>query len=94
MVTETPRKNRHEEIDAIVNAKAGGVTPTRDEADKYTVVGAANRRTFANWLTPIEEHFVCHRNDIPNADADSWTVSLTGQVEGSLTMADTTVVIR
>lgn len=88
MVTETPRKSRHEEIDAIVNAREGGVTPTRDEADKYTVVGAANRRTYGNWLTPIEEHFVCHRNDIPDAEADSWTVSLTGQADGNLTMAD------
>jgi DMSO/TMAO reductase YedYZ molybdopterin-dependent catalytic subunit len=88
MVSEGPRESRHGEIDAIVEAKAGGVTPTRDEADKYTVVGAARRRTFANWLTPIEEHFVCHRNDIPDADADAWTVSLTGQAESSLSMAD------
>jgi len=88
MDIETPRESRHEEIDAILEAKAGGVTPTRDEADKYTVLGAAHRRTFANWLTPIEEHFVCHRNDVPEIDTDSWTVSLTGHAEGDLTMAD------
>jgi hypothetical protein len=35
----------------------------RDRADEYTVVGATRRSTYANWLTPIEEHFVCHRND-------------------------------
>ncbi len=88
MVTETPRESRRREIDAILEAKAGGVAETRDEADKYTVLGAADRATFANWLTPIEEHFVCHRNDMPEADADSWTVSLTGQVEGTLSMAE------
>ncbi|MCU4740869.1 sulfite oxidase [Natronoglomus mannanivorans] len=88
MDIEHPRKSRHEEIDAIVEKKAGGVTAVRDEADKYTAVGAAERRTYANWLTPIEEHFVCHRNDIPDIDADVWTVSLTGQVEGSLSMND------
>ncbi|WP_137285521.1 sulfite oxidase [Halorussus salinisoli] len=88
MVTERPRESRHKEIDAIVEARAGGVTETRDEADKYTVVGAAQRRTFANWLTPIEEHFVCHRNNIPDIDADAWTVSLTGQVEADLLMTD------
>ena len=88
MVTERPRESRHREIADIVAAKAGGVKPTRDEADKYTVVGAARRATFGDWLTPVSEHFVCHRNDIPDADDDAWTVSLTGQVEGSLTMAD------
>ncbi len=88
MVTERPRESRHDEIDAVLAAKAGGVAETRDEADKYTVVGAARRRTFANWLTPIEEHFVCHRNDIPNIDADAWTVSITGSVEAEVPMAD------
>ena len=88
MVTERPRQSRHAEIAAIVEAKSGGVTETRDEADRYTVVGAASRRTFADWLTPIEEHFVCHRNDVPDADADAWTVSLTGEVEGTLSMTD------
>ncbi|MCU4751332.1 sulfite oxidase [Halobacteria archaeon AArc-curdl1] len=88
MVTEQPRTNRHDEISAIAKAKDGGVTEMRDEADKYTVLGAARRRTFANWLTPIEEHFVCHRNDIPAIEADEWTVSLAGHVEGDISMAD------
>jgi DMSO/TMAO reductase YedYZ molybdopterin-dependent catalytic subunit len=88
MVSENPRATRHGEIDAIVESKQGGVTETRDEADKYTVVGAADRRTFANWLTPITEHFVCHRNDIPSADEDEWTVSLTGDAEATLSMKD------
>jgi len=87
MVTESPRQQRHEEIDRILATKGNGVSETRDEADKYTVVGAARRETFADWLTPIEEHFVCHRNDVPEADANDWTVSLTGQVAGSLSMA-------
>ena len=88
MVTERPRESRRGEIDAIVERKAGGVTETRDAAEKYTVVGAASRRTFANWVTPIAEHFVCHRNDMPDTDADSWTVSLAGEVDGELAMAD------
>lgn len=88
MVTETPRPRRHEEIAGILERKAGGVVETRDEADKYTVVGAAERETFANWLTPIEEHFVCHRNDIPEIDPDTWSVSLTGDIAGELSMAD------
>ncbi|MFB6303228.1 MAG: sulfite oxidase [Haloferacaceae archaeon] len=88
MVTERPRPSRRGEIDAIVAARAGGVAETVDDADRYTVVGAAHRRTFADWLTPVEEHFVCHRNDIPDADPGAWTVSLTGQVEGTLSMAD------
>lgn len=70
-----------------MKARAGGVTEARDEPNEYTVVGAAHRHTFANWLTPIEEHFVCHRND-PNIDVDSWTVSLTGQAEATLSMDD------
>lgn len=88
MVIEQPRESRHKEIDSILEAKAGGVTETRDEADKYTVLGAAKRDTFANWLTPIEEHFVCHRNDMPEIDAETWTVSLTGQIEAALSIAD------
>ncbi|MBX0293651.1 sulfite oxidase [Haloarcula nitratireducens] len=86
MATEKPRKSRHEEIAAILEAKGDGVRETRDDADKYTVVGAADRETFANWLTPIEEHFVCHRNDIPGADEETWTVSLSGDAEGTLSM--------
>ena len=87
MTTERPRPNRHEEIASIVAAKDGGVVETSDYVDKYTVVGAARRETFANWLTPIEAHFVCHRNDIPVVDPDTWSVGLTGAVDGSLSMA-------
>ncbi|MFB6131730.1 MAG: sulfite oxidase [Salinigranum sp.] len=88
MAVESPRESRHREIDEILRAKSGGVAEVRDDADKYTVVGAARRRTFGDWLTPIEEHFVCHRNDVPEADPETWTVSLAGQVEGSVSMAD------
>ncbi|WP_306055487.1 sulfite oxidase [Natronococcus wangiae] len=87
MATEQPRENRHDEIDAILERK-DGVRETRDEADKYTVVGAVSRDTYANWLTPVEEHFVCHRNDIPDADADSWRVSLTGDLEGGYSLSE------
>ena len=88
MVTEEPRPSRHEEIAAILERKDGGVAETRDEADTYTVVGAASRETFADWLTPIEEHFVCHRNDIPEIDAEEWTISLTGDADATLSLAD------
>ncbi len=88
MATEDPRPTRHDEIAEILERKEGGVAETRDDADKYTVVGAADRRTFADWLTPVEEHFVCHRNDIPDGDADAWTVSLTGRASGDLSAAD------
>ncbi|EMA47277.1 sulfite oxidase [Halococcus saccharolyticus] len=71
------REGRREEIDAILDRKPG-TSETRDEADRYTVVGAASRETFANWLTPIEEHFVCHRNPIPDGDADAWTIDVAG----------------
>lgn len=88
MDVERPREHRHEEIAAIERRKDGGVAPATDHADKYTVLGAAERSTFADWLTPVDEHFVCHRNDIPDADAEGWTVSLTGDVDGTLPMAE------
>ncbi|NKE34242.1 sulfite oxidase [Natronococcus sp. JC468] len=88
MGTEQSRANRHDEIEAILERK-GGVEEARDDADKYTVVGAADRRTYANWLTPIEEHFVCHRNDIPEADEDGeWAISLTGYLEDAYSVAE------
>ncbi|ELY59804.1 oxidoreductase molybdopterin binding protein [Natronococcus amylolyticus DSM 10524] len=88
MGTEERRASRHDEIKAILERK-GGAEEARDDADKYTVVGAANRKTYANWLTPIEEHFVCHRNDMPEADGDGeWTVSLTGYLEDAHSVAE------
>jgi sulfane dehydrogenase subunit SoxC len=82
------REQRREEIDAILDRKPG-TRETRDEANRYTVVGAASRGTFGNWLTPIEEHFVCHRNPIPDGDIDSWTVTLAdGEAEVELALAD------
>lgn len=75
------RTGRREEIDTILDRKPG-TSETRDEADRYTVVGAASRETFADWLTPIEEHFVCHRNPIPEGDADAWTIDLPGSGDG------------
>ncbi|MFU8867790.1 sulfite oxidase [Natronococcus sp.] len=88
MGTEQSRASRHDEIEAILERK-GGVEEARDDADKYTVVGAADRKTYANWLTPIEEHFVCHRNDIPDTDGDGeWTISLTGYLEDAYSVAE------
>jgi sulfane dehydrogenase subunit SoxC len=71
------RPERHEEIEAILARKPGAVE-TRDEANRYTVVGAAERGTYTDWLTPIADHFVCHRNPIPEADAADWDVSIAG----------------
>ncbi len=82
------REQRREEIDAILDRKPG-TAETRDEANRYTVVGAASRATFGNWLTPIEEHFVCHRNPIPDGEADSWAVTLAdGEHEIELALTD------
>lgn len=86
MGTEDRSRQRHEEIEAILERKSG-VREVRDESDRDTVVGAASRGTYANWLTPIEDHFVCHRNPIPDAD-DDWTVSLSGALDGEMSMAD------
>ena len=88
MPIEVPRETRHGEIRDILATKQDGVAETRDDSDKYTVVGAASRATFGNWLTPIEEHFVCHRNDIPDIDVDAWTVSVTGHLDESLTVPE------
>ncbi len=88
MGTEERRASRHDEIEAILERK-GGAEEARDDADKYTVVGAAERKTYANWLTPIEEHFVCHRNDMPEGDGDGeWAVSLTGYLEDAYSVAE------
>ncbi|RBI58940.1 molybdopterin-binding oxidoreductase [halophilic archaeon] len=70
-------ETRMAETEAILDRKLG-TRAVRDEDDRYTVVGAASRRTFVDWLTPVEDHFVCHRNDIPDADADAWRVQVTG----------------
>lgn len=76
-MSDNEREQRHEEITAILDRKSG-VREIHDTDNRETVVGAADRQTYATWLTPIDEHFVCHRNPIPDADAESWTVSLTG----------------
>ncbi|ELY71438.1 sulfite oxidase [Natrinema versiforme] len=73
-------ENRRREIDAILDRKDGTEAVT-DLADRYRVVGAADRSTYANWLTPVEDHYVCHRNETLDPAADSWTVSLTGAVD-------------
>jgi DMSO/TMAO reductase YedYZ molybdopterin-dependent catalytic subunit len=86
MSTDGERPQRHEEIDTILDRKPG-TREVRDEANRYTVVGTADRSTYADWLTSIEDHFVCHRNRMPEIDADSWSVSLTGfESERSLSM--------
>jgi sulfane dehydrogenase subunit SoxC len=81
------RDQRHEEIDAILERKPG-TREARDEANRYTAVGAASRETFANWLTPIEEHFVLYRNPIPEGKTESWTVSVTGDSTDELALTD------
>ncbi|WP_049998325.1 sulfite oxidase [Halococcus sediminicola] len=81
------REGRREEIEAILDRKPG-TSETRDETERYTAVGAASRATFGNWLTPIEEHFVLHRNPIPDGDADSWTITLVDDGETELSLAE------
>lgn len=82
------REGRYEEIDAILNRKPG-TSETRDDTNRYTAVGAASRATFRNWLTPIEEHFVLHRNPIPDGDIDSWIITLVdGDREIDLSLTD------
>ena len=86
MELEERARQRREEIDAILERKPG-VKEVADEEDRYTVVGAASRDTYENWLTPIEEHFVCHRNPIPEGGA-GWDISLSGDLDGELSMAE------
>ncbi|QLK25066.1 sulfite oxidase [Natrinema zhouii] len=73
-------ESRRQEIDAMLERKPGTEAVT-DLADRYRVVGAADRETYANWLTPIEEHYVCHRNETLDPAADEWTVALDGTVD-------------
>ncbi|WP_458207875.1 molybdopterin-dependent oxidoreductase [Haladaptatus sp. NG-SE-30] len=79
---------RRAEIEAILEHKPG-TREVRDEDDRYTVVGAASRQTFADWLTPVEEHFVCHRNDIPDTDAETWQIQITGFDDDATISMDT-----
>lgn len=81
------REGRREEIEAILDRKPG-TSETRDETERYTAVGAASRATFGNWLTPIEEHFVLHRNPMPDGDTDSWTITLVDDGETELSLAE------
>lgn len=81
------REGRREEIEAILDRKPG-TSETRDETERYTAVGAASRATFGNWLTPIEEHFVLHRNPMPDGDVDSWTITLVDDGETELSLAE------
>ncbi len=73
-------ENRRREIDEILERKPGTEAVT-DLADRYRVVGAADRGTYANWLTPVEEHYVCHRNGTLDPAAEEWTVELGGALE-------------
>jgi DMSO/TMAO reductase YedYZ molybdopterin-dependent catalytic subunit len=77
MATSDRSETRRREIREILERKPG-TREVRDDEDRYTVVGAADRSTFADWLTPVEEHFVCHRNDVPEIDGDEWSVRVTG----------------
>jgi DMSO/TMAO reductase YedYZ molybdopterin-dependent catalytic subunit len=43
--------------------------------------GPASRATYAAGITPIEEFYVLNHYPTPAIDADSWTVSLTGDVD-------------
>lgn len=77
MVKTDRCETRVAEIEEILEQKPG-TRAVRDEEGRYTVVGAASSRTFADWLTPVAEHFVYHRNDIPDADTETWWVHVMG----------------
>jgi len=77
MVENARNRTRRAEIEEILERKPG-TREVDEEEDRYTVVGTASRRTFVDWVTPIENHFVCHRNDVPDADAETWRVGVTG----------------
>jgi sulfane dehydrogenase subunit SoxC len=77
MVSSDRSETRLAEIDEILERKPD-TREVHEEEDRYTVVEAASRKTFVDWLTPVEEHFVCHRNDIPDANADTWKVRVAG----------------
>ncbi|SEW22062.1 sulfite oxidase [Natrinema salifodinae] len=73
-------ENRERELAAILERKPG-TEAIPDFEDRYRVVGAADRSTYANWLTPVEDHYVCHRNETLDPEIDDWTVELTGAVD-------------
>ncbi|WP_435552003.1 sulfite oxidase [Natrinema sp. CGMCC1.2065] len=73
-------EDRRRETDEILARKPGTEAVT-DLADRYRVVGAADRGTYANWLTPVAEHYVCHRNETLDPAAEEWIVELGGAVE-------------
>ncbi|MDG5776792.1 sulfite oxidase [Haloarculaceae archaeon H-GB2-1] len=73
-------QQRQAELRAIRDRK-GDVRIVPDVEGRYRALGPASRDPFANWLTPVEEHYVLHRHDTPAIDADSWTVSLRGDVD-------------
>lgn len=73
-------ERRRRETDAILGRKPG-TGAVADFEDRYRVVGAADRDTYANWLTPLEDHYVCHRNETLEPEADEWTVALAGAVD-------------
>lgn len=83
MADESEYPERDEELRDILKRKPGTEAAT-DTSGRYRVVGAKDRRTYANWLTAIEAHYVCHRHETPELEADSWTVSLAGAVEDSV----------
>lgn len=79
MSEQSRSEKRQQEIDKILERKPG-TTAVPDNADRYRVVGAADRSVYANWLTSIEEHYVCHRNETLDPDPNSWQVTLSGAV--------------
>jgi DMSO/TMAO reductase YedYZ molybdopterin-dependent catalytic subunit len=66
---------------ANIRERKGDVRVVPDVEGRYRCLGPASRKTFANWLTPVEDHYVLHRNDTPDIDAGDWTVSLRGAVD-------------
>lgn len=71
----------------IVNARLDFDVVPGTEEYRYSGAGTTDRSTYTDWLTPIEAHYILHRNEIPNIDSDSWNVSLTGSVEENVDLS-------
>lgn len=80
MSNDERSEKRLQEMDEILDRKPK-TRAVPDEADRYRVLGAADRRTYANWLTSVEEHYVCHRNETLDPDPETWEVTVSGAVE-------------
>lgn len=57
------------------------------EGTRYAAAGPRDRAVYTDWLTPTEAHYILHRNEIPDLNAETWTVSITGAVEDKVALS-------